>query len=125
MNHSDSESKLSGTHWLPISINRRLVLDGLHFARRVPLFPAEKYIDVGEISVLRKHAAQRISWAAVFVKAYAVAAQKHRPLRQTYIRWPWPHLVEELHSTAMIGISDHEGGHNSEKKSNANPWADW
>jgi hypothetical protein len=91
--------------WVPISINRRLVLDGLRFARSVPLYPAEKTIDLAEVAVLRKHAASRISWAAVFVKAYAVVAQQHRPLRQTYIRWPWPHFVEEPHSTAMVVVN--------------------
>src|SRR4051812_46286986 len=91
--------------WVPISINRRLVLDGLYFARRVPLFPAERTIDLAEVAVLRKHAAERISWAAVFVKAYAIVAQQHHPLRQTYIRWPWPHFVEEPNSTAMIVVN--------------------
>src|SRR5262245_29734021 len=46
--------------WVGISINRRLVLDGLYFARRVPLFPAERVIDLADVAVLRKHAARRI-----------------------------------------------------------------
>jgi hypothetical protein len=54
---------------------------------------------------LRKQAAPRISWAAIFVKAYALAAQKHAPMRRTYIRWPWPHLVEEARSTAMVVVN--------------------
>ena len=62
-------------------------------------------IDLAEVAELRKQAARRISWAAIFVKAYAMAAQKHRPLRRTYIRWPWPHLVEESHSTAMVVVN--------------------
>jgi hypothetical protein len=91
--------------WTPISINRRLVLDGLSFARRVPLFPAEKSFDLAEVAALRKQASRRISWAAVFVKAYAIVARRHRPLRQTYVRWPWPHFVEEPHSTAMVVVN--------------------
>ena len=91
--------------WVPISINRRLVLDGLHFARRVPLYPVEKTFELAEVAELRKAAARRISWAAIFVKAYALAAQQHRPLRQAYVRWPWPHLIEEAHSTAMVVVN--------------------
>jgi hypothetical protein len=90
---------------LPISINRRLVLDGLHFARRVPLFPIEKSFELGELAELRRSARQRISWAAIFVKAYALIAQQYRPLRQAYMRWPWPHLAEESHSTAMVVVN--------------------
>ncbi|HZZ29014.1 MAG TPA: hypothetical protein VFE46_13525 [Pirellulales bacterium] len=91
--------------WLAISINRRLVLDGLWFARRVPLFPIERTFDLSEITLLRKSARQRISWAAIFVKAYALAAQQQRALRQAYVRCPWPHLVEETHSTAMVVVN--------------------
>jgi hypothetical protein len=91
--------------WTPISINRRLVLDGLSFARRVPLFPAEKWFDLAEVAALRKQASRRISWAAIFVKAYAMTARNHRPLRQTFVRWPWPHLMEEPHSTAMVVVN--------------------
>jgi len=94
-----------GPRWVPISINRTLVLDGLHYARRVPLFPAEKIFDLTEVADLRRNTRRRISWAAVFVKAYALAAQRHPPLRQMYIRWPWPHLVEFAESSAMVVVN--------------------
>ncbi len=101
----DSQTDPRQSRWVPISINRRLVLDGLYFARRVPLFPAERILDLSEVAVLRKHVPRRISWAAIFVKAYALVAKEHRPLRRTYIRWPWPHLVEEPFSTAMVVVN--------------------
>jgi hypothetical protein len=91
--------------WLPISINRRLVLDGLFFARGVPLYPIEKTFELAEVAELRKTADQRISWAAIFVKAYALTARQHRPLRQAYVRWPWPHLIEEAYTTAMVVLN--------------------
>ncbi len=68
-------------------------------------FPSEKICNLAEVARLRKQATPRISWAAIFVKAYALAAQCHPPLRRTYIRWPWPHLVEESHSTAMVVVN--------------------
>jgi hypothetical protein len=101
----NSESSATGPRWVAVSINRRLVLDGLSFARRVPLFPAEKIFDLSEIAALRKSLKVRISWAAIFVKAYSLAAQRHAPLRRTYIRWPWPHMVEEPFSTAMVVVN--------------------
>ncbi len=91
--------------WVPIGINRRLVLDGLRIAHRIPLFPAERICNLAEVAVLRKHLPRRISWATIFVKAYAMVAREHPPLRQTYIRWPWPHFLEEPTSTAMIVVN--------------------
>jgi hypothetical protein len=29
-------------------------------------------------------------------------ARKHRVLRQSYIEWPWPHVLEHPHSVAML-----------------------
>lgn len=55
--------------------------------------------------MLRDEAPQRISWAALFVKGYALAAMRQPPLRQMYVRWPWPHLFEQPHSTAMVVIN--------------------
>ena len=98
--------------WVPISINRTLVLDGLHYARHVPLYPVEKVIDLAEVAALRKQTPRRISWAVVFVKAYALAAQNHPPLRRMFVRWPWKHLVEFSHSTAMVVVDRQFRGEN-------------
>jgi hypothetical protein len=98
--------------WKRISINRTLVLDGLYFARRVPLFPAEKSIDLAEVAYLRSTRKRRVSWAVLFVKAYAIAAQRHPALRQTYVRWPWPHFVEFSESTAMVVVNREFRGEN-------------
>ncbi len=106
-NHAEivPENTATGARWVGISINRRLVLDGLSFAKRVPLFPAEKFIDLADVAALRERTSTRISWAAIFVKAYALAAVRHQPLRQTFVRWPWPHLVEEPRSTGMVVVN--------------------
>jgi hypothetical protein len=98
--------------WKRISINRTLVLDGLCFARRVPLFPAEKTIDLAEVAQLRSTRKRRVSWAVLFVKAYAIAAQRHPALRQMYVRWPWPHFVEVAESTAMVVVNREFHGEN-------------
>jgi len=90
---------------LSISCNRALVLDGLHFARAVTLFPVERQFDLGEVAQLRSAQPMRISWAVLFLKAYAIVAREHAPLRQAYIRWPWPHLLESPYSVAMLAIN--------------------
>jgi len=107
-----AEDKDCRSRWKRISINRTLVLDGLHFARRVPLFPAEKTIDLAEVAHLRSTRKRRVSWAVLFVKAYAIAAQRHVALRQMYVRWPWPHFVEFPESTAMVVVNRQFHGEN-------------
>jgi len=93
------------SHRLSISCNRALVLDGLHFARAVTLFPVERQFDLGDVAQLRSAQPTRISWAVLFLKAYAIVAREHAPLRQAYIRWPWPHLLESSYSVAMLAIN--------------------
>ena len=96
---------LAKTRYLPISSNRALVLDGLHFARQVPLFPVEKTFDLREVSRLRSNQPRRISWPVLFLKAYAIVAREYSPLRQAYLPWPWPRLIEAPHSVGMIALN--------------------
>jgi hypothetical protein len=89
---------------LGLSCNRSLVLDVLHFARQVPVFPVERSFDLAEVAALRAACPQRISWALLFLKAYALVARDHPPLRQAWQPWPWPHLLEHPHSVATLAV---------------------
>jgi hypothetical protein len=93
------------SRWLPLSCNRALVLDTLHFARHVPVFPVEAAFDLAEVAALRAASSRRISWPVIFLKAYALVAREHAVLRRAYVRWPWPHLVESPQSVAMLAIN--------------------
>jgi hypothetical protein len=93
------------SRWLPLTSNRALVLDTLHFARQVPVFPCEAMFDLAEVAQLRAAGVRRVSWAAIFLKAYALVAREHAVLRRAYVRWPWPHMVEAPHSVAMLAIN--------------------
>jgi hypothetical protein len=90
---------------LPISCNRALVLDGIELARQVALFPVERTFELEELANLRERQARRVSWVVLFLKAYALVAREHAPLRQAYIRWPWPYLLEAPSSVAMLAIN--------------------
>jgi hypothetical protein len=86
-----------------------LVCDLLHFARQVPLFPLERSCDLWEVAEARAWAPRRIAWSILFLKAYAMLARDYAPLRQAYLRWPWPHLYEHPASVAMLAINRGEG----------------
>jgi hypothetical protein len=85
--------------------NRRLVCDLLHFARQVPLFPLERSCALGELEQVRQSAQPRVSWAVLFLKAYGLLALDYPAFRQTYMRWPWPHLYQHPHSVAMLAVN--------------------
>jgi hypothetical protein len=89
--------------------NRRVVCDLLHFARQVPLFPLERSCDLGKVAEARARAPRRIAWSVLFLKAYAMLARDYAPLRQAYLRWPWPHLYEHSASVAMLAINRGKG----------------
>jgi hypothetical protein len=91
--------------WHPVTAERALVFDVLHYARRVPLFPVERPFDLGELAVLRRLAPERISWCALFLKAYGIVSAEHAILRRTYRRWPWPHFYQ--HGEVVISIAVH------------------
>ncbi|MEZ6089471.1 MAG: hypothetical protein R3C05_15870 [Pirellulaceae bacterium] len=95
--------------WLPLTKNRRLVLDVCSLSKHVPLFPAEMTVNVGAVSQARTQAAIRVSWAAIFTKAFAIAAVDQPQLRQAYFGWPWPHLYEHLFSNASIAMHRTDG----------------
>jgi hypothetical protein len=86
-------------------MNRALVLDTLHFARQVPVFPVETTFDLAEVAALRAQSRRRVSWAVLFLKAFALVAREHAILRRACVRWPWPHLVEAPQSVAMLAIN--------------------
>jgi hypothetical protein len=89
--------------------SRRLVCDLLHFAQQVPLFPLERPCDFREPAEARARAPRRIAWSVLFLKAYAMLARDCAPLRQAYLRWPWPHLYEHPTNVAMLAINRGEG----------------
>jgi hypothetical protein len=86
-----------------------LVCDLLHFAHQVPLFPLERSCELWKVAEARARAPRRIAWSILFLKAYAMLARDHAPLRQAYLRWPWPHLYEHPASVAMLAINRGNG----------------
>ena len=90
---------------LPLTSDRALVCDVSYFARRMPLFPVERTFDLSEIAARRAALQPRIAWSVLFLKAFALVAADHPPLRRAYVSWPWPHLVEWPESIGILSVS--------------------
>ncbi len=90
---------------LRFPLHRRLVLDICWAARGVPSFPVERTMQLLKTSQVRAGAKIRISWVALFLRAYGLAGLEIPELRQVYIAYPWTRIYE--HPTAVASISIH------------------
>ena len=52
-----------------------------------------------------KRQTPRIAWPALFVKAYGLLAADIVELRQSYMRWPWPHVYQHEQSVGMVAVN--------------------
>ena len=77
-----------------LGAKRAVVLDVIDQARGVPAFPVERFFDVQTLADERRNAAIRISWAALFTKAYGLASREIPELRQFYLAFPWPRYYQ-------------------------------
>src|SRR5262249_29165943 len=100
-------------HKLPLSLPRRWICDLLHFATKVPTVPVQRRINVRAVVEARSRLAQRLSWAAIFLRAYALVARDVPELRRYYLSFPWPHLYEFPYSIASVAIERQWQGHNA------------
>jgi hypothetical protein len=95
---------------IKLSIQRRMVIDLLYFARAAPTVPVQKHMSVGELVTARTACRHRPRWTAIFVKAFALVAEEVPELRRAYVKIPWPHLYEYPNSKASIMIErDYHG----------------
>ncbi len=96
--------------------SRRLTIDVLHYHRQVPTCAHDRVIDLSALADAREKLSRRISWSMLFVKAFGIVASEYSVLRQTYMRWPWPHVYQHPHSIAMVA---------THRDIDGEPWLFW
>lgn len=74
--------------------SRTIVCDILRYDRTVPTFAHDRVFNLGELVDARRDVQPRISWPAIFMKAYALNATRFHRLQQTWMSWPWSHLYQ-------------------------------
>lgn len=88
-----------------IGEDRTLILDLVRYALKVPSFPVERRVQLNEVAQARKNCPQRISWTAIFTRAYGLASRANPELRQIYVYWPWPRLYQSENCFIAIAVS--------------------
>jgi hypothetical protein len=87
-----------------LSPARKMVIEMLHHARKVPSVPVARSINVAVIAEARKQAHIVPSWTTVFIRAYGLVARERSEFRRALIPWPYPHLYEHPHSVCALVI---------------------
>lgn len=91
-------------------LERKLVLDILRASRSVPALPLDRAITLGRVAMLRQQCLRRISWTAIFVKAFAQVSQQVPQLTHCYLSWPWAHLYQHPATVAMVTVHRRDAG---------------
>ena len=90
--------------------SRSLVVDILRLHQRNPTVAHNRYMRLGELADVRSRSSVRISWSALFIKAFAEVSSRNPTLRQTWRTWPWPHIFQHQESVANLAVSrEHDG----------------
>ena len=88
----------------PLSVPRRLIVDLLHFARRVPSIPLSRMMDVSGLFAARRAHPDKPSWSVLFMKAYAMVAMEHPPLRRALLEFPHQRIYEHPQTNCSLAI---------------------
>ena len=95
---------------LALTPGRRLVAELMHHAQKVPSLPLARPCNVSALVAARRLASPAVSWMAIFLKAYALAAKEIPELRRAWIPFPYARLYEHPSSEAAVLIEREHGG---------------
>ena len=95
---------------LSLSLPRRFVGDLLHSAKQIPSIPMERRMDLASTVEARASWENRVSWCAIFLKAYSIVAARRPELRRTYLSFPWGHIYEHPINVASFSLERQYGG---------------
>lgn len=87
-----------------LSVQRRMMIDLLYFARALPTVPVQKRMSIARLVEARARCKERPRWLSLFAKGYALVADEFPQLRRAYVKLPWPQLYEYPTSRANIII---------------------
>lgn len=97
---------------LPLSPGRRLVVDLLHFSRRVPSQAIARDCCFPRLVALRKGGRRgpAIGWAALFIRAFGLLSARRAEVRRLYMPWPWAYIYEHPHPVCRMTVSRRHDG---------------
>lgn len=96
-----------------MSLRRRLIADLMHASSDVPFVSFRRTLAIGPLLDAREAVLKPAGWAAIFAKAFSLAARDEPVLRTVYLKWPWPRLCEMRSSVGLIAVARRDDGEHS------------
>lgn len=88
-----------------LSNGRRLVDEVVRAANKMPRAAYVRDFDLTKLAKLRKQVRPKISWNVLYMKAYALIAEKNPELRQCYVGFPWPYAYQHESNVCLLTMS--------------------
>jgi hypothetical protein len=95
---------------IALSNGRRLVDDITQIARKIPSAGICGDFELGKVDQLRRQTRPKLSWNVIYLKAYALVAERIAPLNQLYVGFPWPHLYQHGSIVCMMTVNRQHAG---------------
>jgi len=96
---------------IPLTPHRRIVIDMLREASRIPTVPVQRVMCIRDLVEARaKQPRPHVSWTALFTWAMARVCLEMPVLRRVYLKYPWPRLYEYPGSVAAIALEAEQAG---------------
>jgi hypothetical protein len=86
----------------PVTTGRRIVAEFLRQSRHVPLVSVQREFSLPGLAAVRAATTPRVSWAALFAKAYGMASMRHAALRRSWTTFPFSRLYEHPESACVV-----------------------
>jgi len=87
-----------------IPLHRRWVSDIVHFGMRTHPVGVNRIINVSAVAAARKQSQPLVAWAAIWIKAVALASRDWPELRTAYLPYPWPRMYVHPHTVASVVV---------------------
>lgn len=89
----------------PLAVGRGCVNDIAELAKTIPLFPVDREMQLADVAAARSAAAERIGWAAIFLKGYGIIAREMPVLRSWLAGRIVRRIATSSHSVAVLTIN--------------------
>lgn len=88
--------------YIPITPGRVFVNELMRQSRKMPLILVERNFNLKPLLMARQQQNSKISWVALFAKAYGLVGQQLPNLRWSWIRFPWSRIYEHPFSECSV-----------------------
>jgi hypothetical protein len=89
---------------LKLSPGRKIVIELLHHARKVPSIPVARELKIARLLEQRGRLIQRPSWTAIFLRAYGLVCRDFAELRRAFVPYPYARLYEHPFSLGAVVV---------------------